>query len=805
MRVTLNWLKEFVDIDIPVEDLAERLTMVGLEVENLTHYDAGLGQVVVGHITDILPHPHAENLSLCRVVSGKNTYRVICGARNIRSGDKVPLALEGAVLPGPLRVSRTSIKGEYSEGMLCSAAELGLGEDKSGVYILPADMESGLPLARALELEDYVLEIGLTPNRADCLSVLGIAREAAAILHKKIRYPKIKISEREEDIHEVISVEVRAVDLCPRYAGRIIKDVTVAESPLWLRKRLLAVGIRPVNNIVDVTNYVLMEYGQPLHAFDLERLAGKRIIVDQARNNETFTTLDGVVRTLSENMLMIADGEKNVALAGIMGGINSEITLETRSVFIESAYFDPISVRRTSRRLNLNTESSYRFERGIDIEGVGAALDRAVSLMAKAGGGKILRGRIDVYSGPERRKPIPIRVGQVNRLLGSDLKKGEIRRLLESIGIKVREAGKDALLATSPSFRGDLSREVDFIEEVARLDGYEKIPVKLPVVSLTTPARIKSQAVTNICRSVLSGLGFYEVINYSFMDKRATKLLKISGTDERNRHVHLLNPLTEEQSVLRTSLIPNLLSTVCSNLNKWNNNLRLFEVGKIFIDQGESRQPVEKTYLTGMCTGLRYPEGVHFTGDEVDFFDIKGGMEAVFQALGISGYSLDQAVESAPYLRKEESARIVLGPKTLGFVGEMDPSVCEGFDVKEKVFMFELSFDDLVEAYKGPKVFKPLPRYPAVMRDMAIIVSEDVPAGQILRVINELGGDLMENVFIFDVYQGRQIERGYKSLALRVIYRSSEKTLEDEEVNAIHQRIVNDILSRFNGRLREQK
>jgi phenylalanyl-tRNA synthetase beta chain len=486
-----------------------------------------------------------------------------------------------------------------------------------------------------------------------------------------------------------------------------------------------------------------------------------------------------------------------------MGGINSEITPETRSVFIESAYFDPISVRRTSRRLNLSTESSYRFERGIDMEGVGAALDRAVSLMAKAGGEKILRGRIDVYSRPEGRKPIPIRVGQVNRLLGSDLKKGEIRRLLESIGIKARDAGKDALLVTAPSFRGDLSREVDFIEEVARLDGYEKIPVKLPVVSLTTSTRIKSQAVTNICRSVLSCLGFYEVINYSFMDKRATKLLKISGTDERNRHVHLLNPLTEEQSVLRTSLIPNLLSTVCSNLNKWNNNLRLFEVGKIFIDQGESRQPVEKTYLTGMCTGLRHPEGVHFTRDEVDFFDIKGGMEAVFQALGISGYSLDQAVESAPYLRREASARIVLGPKTLGFVGEMDPSVCEGFDVKEKVFMFELSLDDLVEAYKGLKVFKPLPRYPAVMRDMAIIVSESVPAGQILHVINEQGGDIIEKIFIFDVYQGGQIEQGYKSLALRVIYRSSEKTLEDEEVNAIHQRIVNDILSRFNARLRE--
>ncbi|MEW6327764.1 MAG: phenylalanine--tRNA ligase subunit beta [Thermodesulfobacteriota bacterium] len=803
MRVTLNWLKEFVDIDIPVEDLAERLTMVGLEVENLTHYDAGLGQVVVGHITDISPHPHAENLSLCQVVSGKNTYRVVCGAENIRIGDKVPLALEGAVLPGPLRISRTSIKGEYSEGMLCSAAELGLGEDKSGVYILPAAMESGLPLTQALELEDYVLEVVLTPNRADCLSVLGIAREVAAILHKKVRYPRIKVSESGEDIREAASVEVRAVELCPRYAARVIRDVAVAGSPLWLRKRLLAVGIRPVNNIVDVTNYVLMEYGQPLHAFDLERLAGRRIMVDRARKGETFTTLDGVERTLSETMLMIADGEKTVALAGIMGGINSEITRETRSVFIESAYFDPISVRRTSRRLNLSTESSYRFERGIDMEGVGTALDRAVSLMAKAGGGKILKGRIDVYSRPEVKKPIPIRVGQVNRLLGSDLKKGKIRRLLESIGIKARTAGKDTLLVTAPSFRGDLGREVDFIEEVARLDGYEKIPVKLPLVSLTTLARIKSHPVVNICHSVLSGLGFYEVINYSFMDKRAIRLLKIPETDERNRCVHLLNPLTEEQSVLRTSLIPNLLSTVCSNLNKWNSNLRLFEIGKIFIDQGEGRQPVEKTYLTGMSTGLRYPEGVHFSRDEVDFFDIKGGMEAVFQALGISGYSLDQAVKSAPYLRKEASARIVLGLKTLGFVGEMDPSVCERFDVKEKVFMFELSFDDLVEAYKGLKVFNPLPRYPAVMRDMAIIVSEDVPAGQILHVINELGGDIIENVFIFDVYQGRQIERGYKSLALRVTYRSSDKTLEDEEVNAIHRRIVDDILSRFNGRLRE--
>lgn len=803
MRVTLNWLKEYVEIDVPAEALAERLTQVGLEVESLTHYDAGLGRVVVGCITDISPHPGAEKLSLCQVVAGKTRRQVVCGASNIHIGDVVPLALEGAVLPGQLRISRTNIKGEYSEGILCSAAELGLGEDKSGVYILPDDIKPGQPLAQAIGVEDYILEIGLTPNRADCLCVLGVAREVAAILHKKVRYPRIKVSEIAENIHDVASVEVRAVDLCPRYAARIVKDVTIAESPLWLRKRLMAVGVRPINNIVDVTNYVLMEYGQPLHAFDLERLAGKRIIIDRAREAESFVTLDGVSRILSENMLMIADADKNVALAGVIGGKISEVTRQTRAVLIESACFDPISVRRTSRHLNLVTESSYRFERGVDIEGVVVALDRAAALMAKIAGGRVLRGRIDVYSRPPERKPVLIDVGSVKRLLGGDFKKSEIRVLLESIGIKVRNAGKNALSAVAPSFRSDLGREVDFIEEVARLNGYGKIPVKLPVTPLITSTKEKSHRVIDICRSVLIGLGFYEVITYGFMDKRAVDLLKIPETDERRRYVHLLNPLTEEQSVLRTTLIPNLLSTVCSNFHKGNNNLRLFELGKVFIDQGEGVLPVEKAQLAGLCTGLRYPMGVHFTRDEVDFFDIKGGMEAVLDALGISGYKLDKMIDCAPYLTREGTARIVLGQRTLGLVGEIDPSACEGFDIKEKVFMFELSFDDLVEVHKDLKAFKPLPRYPAVMRDVAIIVSESVPASQVLGVIKEKGRDIIENVFVFDVYRGQQIARRCKSLALRVIYRSSEKTLEDEEVNTTHKRIVNDILSKFDGRLRE--
>lgn len=803
MRVTLNWLKEYVDIDVAVENLADRLTMVGLEVESLVHYNAGLDRIVVGRIAEVAAHPGAGNLSLCQVVAGKSTYQVVCGAENIHPGDMVPLALEGALLPGQVKIARASIKGEHSEGVLCSAAELGLGQDKAGVYILPAGLKSGLPLARALGLEDYVLEIGLTPNRADCLSVLGIAREVAAVLDRKVCYPKIRVSEKGEDIHEAASVEVKAGDLCPRYAARIVEDVTVAESPLWMRKRLLAVGIRPVNNVVDVTNYVLMECGQPLHAFDLERLAGNRVVVDRARGGETFIALDGVSRVLSENMLVIADREKNVALAGVMGAMNSEITPQTRSVFIESAYFDPISVRRTSRSLNLRTESSYRFERGVDIEGVVTALDRASSLMAEVAGGRIMRGHIDVYPRPLERKAVLIDVERANRLLGGDLTTGEVRSLLERIGVKVRSAGKNTLSALAPSFRGDLSREVDFMEEVARLHGYEKIPVRLPSIPLAASRRAKNRAIAGICRSVLSGLGFCEAITYSFMDERVIELLKIPEKDERRQYVRLLNPLTEEQSVLRPSLVPNLLSTVRSNLHKRNDDLRLYELGKVFIDRGEEHLPTERTCLAGICTGLRYPAGSYFSRDTVDFFDIKGGMTAVLDALGISDYKLDREVEGAPYLAKESAARVVLGTKILGFVGEIDSAVGEGLDIKEKVFLFELWLDELLEIYSGLKTFKPLPRYPAVNRDMAIVISESVSAGQVLNVIKRRGGDIIEEVFVFDVYRGRQIERGCKSLAIRVVYRSPERTLEDEEVNAIHQRIVGDVLSEFGGKVRE--
>lgn len=802
MRVSLNWLKEYVDVDIPIEKLAERLTMVGLEVESIEPYSVNLDRILVGLITDIIPHPNAEKLSLCEVAAGEEAYRIVCGAENISVGDKVPLALEGALISGKI-VSENLIRGEVSQGILCSAAELGLGQDSSGIMILPGNLQPGMLLAQAMDLEDRILEISLTPNRGDCLSILGIAREVGAVLNKKVRYPEIRLAEEIEDIGGAVSVKIEAPDSCYRYSARVVKNVEIGESPFWLRVRLMALGIRPINNVVDITNYVLMEYGQPLHAFDLENIAGNQIIVRKASEGSTFETLDGIRRTLSQGMLMISDQEKDVALAGVMGGVNSEIGPDTTSVLIESAYFDPVSVRRTSRRLNLSTESSYRFERGVDVEAVVTALDRAAALMADLAQGSVLKGRIDIYPTQRERKPVILNSDRVNMLLGTSLGEAEMRRLLESIGIEVREIDRDTFSLLSPSFRHDLARDIDFVEEIARLNSYDRIPVKVPASSLVMSKRKKDRTVGDVCRSVLIGLGFYEIISYSFMNEKAIDLLNVPNDDRRRRFVRLLNPLTEEQSVLRTSLIPNLLSTVAGNQRQGNPNLSLFELGKVFFARNKDELPNEETHLAGLFTGLRYPEGPHFREEKVDVFDAKGAAQAVLQKMGMRDYALDNMVKDAPYLHAGAAARIVVDKTPLGFIGQVDPCVLDGFDVKDAVYVFELFFDELLSKYSGQKCFKPLPKYPAILRDIAFVVPETVPAGEVLDAIKDKGGNLLERAFVFDVYRGKQIEKGYKSLAIRLVYRSPEKTLEDEEINVIHTEVVSHLISRLKGRLRE--
>ncbi|MFH1147203.1 MAG: phenylalanine--tRNA ligase subunit beta [Pseudomonadota bacterium] len=802
MRISLNWLKEYVDIDVPAENLAERLTMAGLEVESIESYSGNLDRVLVGLITEIALHPNAEKLFLCRIAAGENAYRIVCGAENIRLGDKVPLALDGAIISGKT-VSKSLVRGEVSEGVLCSAGELGLGQDSSGIMILPDDLQPGWQLAQAIGLDDRILEISLTPNRGDCLSILGIAREVGALLNKRVRYPEIKLAEGIEDIKGAVSVAIEAPDACYRYSARIVKNVEIAESPLWLRVRLLALGIRPINNVVDITNYVLMEYGQPLHAFDLDHIEANKIIVKKASEGSTFETLDGISRTLSRSMLMIADPERDLAVAGVMGGKNSEIGPDTTSVLIESAYFDPVSVRRTSRRLNLSTESSYRFERGVDIEAVVTALDRAAALMADLAKGHVLKGHIDEYPTQKERKPVSMDLNRANLLLGTSLEKGEMRRLLEGIGVGVRETDKNGFSLLPPSFRYDLERDIDFMEEMARLNGYDRIPVKVPVSSVTMSKRKKERTVGDICRSVLIGLGFYEIISYSFMNEKTIDRLNISNDDRRRRFVRLLNPLTEDQSVLRTSMIPNLLSIVAGNQRQGNLNLSLFEVGKVFLAKDKEELPDEETHLAGLCAGLRYPEGPHFPEEKADFFDIKGAVQAVLQNTGIEDYELDNMVQDAPYLHAGAAVRIVGKQGPLGFIGQVDPPVCEGFGLKDTVYAFELFFDELVSRYTGRKCFKPLPKYPAILRDIAFVVPESVPAGEVMDEIRDRCGNLLEKAFVFDVYRGKQIEKGYKSLALRLVYRSLEKTLEDEEINVIHTGVLSHLVSRFEGRLRE--
>lgn len=800
MRISLNWLQQYVDIDQPVEELAERLTMAGLEVESLAPYNAGLDNVVTARITG-LRQIAGTLLSICDLEAGERKYEVVCGAENIKVGDVVPLALPGAVLSGTI-VERSVVKDQVSEGMLCSEAELGFGMDKSGVMVLSGAVP-GLPLSQALGLDDFILEISLTPNRADCLSVIGIAREVAALLNKTLKYPEINLTEDIEDVHKAAAVKIEAQELCRRYAARVIRNIRILESPLWLRVRLMSIGIRPINNVVDVTNYVLMEYGQPLHAFDLDLLAEHRIRVIAAVEGDSFTTLDNVSRTLSENTLMIADAEKYIAVAGVMGGQNSEINSGTSSVLIESACFEPASVRRTRRQLNLSTEASYRFERGVDAENVVTALDRAAALMVQASGGSILRGHIDIYPGQFERRPITVNIEKVNKLIGVELRAEEIRRLLDRLGLETVKSQGEFISVLPASYRGDLTREIDIVEEVARLNGYDKIPVKLPVAGMVGSVPNKMRQVASLCRTVLNAENFSEAITYSFMNEEHINFLKIPETDDRGRCVHLLNPLAEDQSVLRTSLLPNLLGVARLNLSHQNSNLRMFEIGKVFISEGDEKLPDERVQLAGFCTGLGFPESVHFLRTDVDFFDIKGPVEVVLKSLGVNNYNLDREIERAPYLSNGAAGRIVHGRKTLGFLGELDAEVLDAFDIKQKVFVFELSFDDLVQDFTEIKSFSALPKYPAVVRDTAVIISEAVPAGEVLNTAVEEAGAILENAFIFDVYRGKQIEQGCKSLALRLVYRSPERTLEDAEVNGIHNRVTEAVISRFNGKLRE--
>jgi len=801
MIVTYNWLKEFVDFDLPPETLTELLTMIGLEVEGVHAVGGGMDDVVVALVEERAQHPNADKLSLCRVNNGREVLSIVCGAQNFKSGDKVALAQIGAVLPGDFRIKRSKIRGSESFGMLCSEKELGLADESDGIMVLSPDLEIGTPLFEALGLKDTVFEVGLTPNRADCLSVIGVAREIAAKLGKKVRYPDFSLKEGGGAIGAKASVRVDDPDLCPRYTARFISGCTIAPSPAWMVNRLNAVGIRSINNVVDITNYVLLEYGHPLHAFDFSFLAGGSIIVRRAAEGETFTTLDGQERTLTGSDLTINDAERVVALAGIMGGENSEIRDTTSDILLESACFAPASIRRTSKRLGMHTESSHRFERGADIQVLPRALDRAAYLIAELAGGTIAEGLIDVYPQPVEPRTITVRLERVARILGVELQQDEVARLFRNLEFSVEQAGPGALSVTVPTFRVDIEREIDLIEEAARLNGYENIPATMPEVRLFSDLPSRHQRIEKQVRDILVAHGLTEVVNYSFINPRNLDRLLLSQDDPRRNCIGILNPLTEEQSVMRTTLLPGLMETAARNASFRLLNLSLFELRRVYLAAGEGNLPDEPVYAAGLLSGARDPEVWNRVPEPVDFYDVKGLVENILESLAIDRVKFE-AVDLDPYFHPGKACRVYAGKELLGSFGELHPTVQESYGFEKPVYYFEINFEQLVKLSADVVSVSPPPRFPDTFRDIAMLVGDDVAAGAIVECIRGNRILEMEGVEIFDLYKGANIPEGQKSIAVRVRYRSSDRTLTDEEVNRLHQRVVENLLKKINVSIR---
>lgn len=803
MKVSLNWVRDFVDIDLDVEDLANRLTMAGLEVESIERFGVEFNDVIVARIEQVKPHPSADRLKLCAVNTGKEILPVVCGAPNVKEGVYVAFAKVGAKLPGGYTIKSARIRGEVSEGMLCSEAELGISEDHSGLMIFPDNLPLGADLVSLLGLEDVVLEVSVTPNRGDCLSVLGIAREIAAITGKRVRYPDFTVQETEEDIHNITSVTIEDPDLCPRYTARLIKNITIKPSPLWMRRRLQAVGLRAINNAVDVTNYVMMELGQPLHAFDFRFLEEGRIVVRQAQEGEIFYSLDGKERVLRSGILMICDGVKPVAIAGIMGGLNSEVKGDTEMILLESAYFSPASIRRSARWLGMNTDASYRFERGIDPEGVIKALNRAASLIATLGGGTVCRGVIDSY--PKKivtSVPISLRWKRLNGVLGTDISQEEVKGILENLEMGVSRDGKDKIVVTPPSFRSDINREIDLIEEVARIYGYERIPVTLPS-NRTEPGGIsKKEQLEREIRAILRGCGFSEIITYSFIPANFATYLNLSGGPQVEKTLRIQNPLSEEQSVMRTTLVYSLMETVARNVRLGKTDLKFFEFGKTYLKREREMLPEERWTLGLVGTGYRYGESWHYSDLFFDFYDLKGIVEKILEGLHISDVDYVSS-NGVPYLHPGRVSIVKLGDGILGYVGEVHPEVRRRFDLQNRVVLAELDLEVLLGFLLDQRiVYREFSKFPASIRDAAFLVDREVEAKKLVEVARTHGEEILENVMIFDVYEGEKIGKDKKSIALRFIFRSKERTLTDAEVNAAHFRLIRAIEEAVPAKLR---
>lgn len=792
MKVPFNWLKDYVDIDIDPKELGDKLTLTGSQLEEVITQGDQIKNIVTGKIVEITGHPDADKLKVCQVDIGKEELiQIVTAATNMKENDVVPVALHKSTLADGTEIKKGKLRGQVSNGMFCSEEELGIAGDEPvhGLMILPTDAPLGVDIKEYLGLNKSILDFDITSNRPDCLSMIGMAREAAAALRKSYKMPNLSYEVKSnENINDILQVEIRD-NLCRRFMAKGIKNVKIGPSPSWMQERLIDAGIRPINNIVDITNFVMLEVGEPMHAYDAREISSKKIVVERAKNNEKFTTLDGVERELDETYLCIKDGETTIGLAGLMGGLNSEIKDDTTDVIFEAANFDGTNIRVNSKKLNLRTEASSRFEKDIDPNLAAIAIDRACALICELGCGEVMEGTIDVYPGKKEEGSITVDSKWINRFLGTDISKEDMKYYLDLIDLKTT-IDNDNLVITIPTFRVDIGIKEDIAEEVARIYGYYKIPTTIFSVSTARDPKYKKDILKEEVIKAMIGSGVNQSISYSFISPKVFDKINIPSDSELRNVVKIKNPLGEDYSVMRTTTIHSMMEALARNYSKSNDYVRLFEVGKVYIkNEDESKLPEEKNVLTIGMYG------------ECDFLDIKGVVENVLDALGLYKVKFTRESENLSY-HPGKTANVMIGKTKVGTLGEVHPTVTDNYGIDVNCYLAELDLDGLFNYAKIEKSYKPLPKFPAVTRDMALIVDDEILVQEIEDTIRRAGGNLVEKVKLFDIYKGSQIPDGKKSIAYSIAYRDNKKTLTDNDVNKVHDKILRSLEHKLGAILR---
>ncbi len=788
MLISNEWLKEYVTIDDSVSNLAERITRTGIEVDDLIDYTKDIKNLVVGFVKSKEKHPDADKLNVCQVDIGEDEpVQIVCGAPNVDAGQYVIVAKVGGRLPSGIKIKRAKLRGERSEGMICSLQEIGISSNyipksfESGIYVFSEAQVPGTDALQALYLDDQVMEFDLTPNRADALSMIGTAYEVAALYNTKMTKPETTSNELDLSANDELTVTIENEDKVPYYSARVVHDVTIEPSPIWMQARLIKAGIRPINNVVDISNYVLLEYGQPLHMFDQDAIGSQQIVVRQANEGEKMTTLDDTERELLTSDIVITNGQTPIALAGVMGGDFSEVKEQTSNIVIEGAIFDPVSIRHTSRRLNLRSESSSRFEKGIATEFVDEAVDRACYLLQTYANGKVLKDRVSSGELGAFITPIDITADKINRTIGFDLSQNDIVTIFNQLGFDT-EINDDVITVLVPSRRKDITIKEDLIEEVARIYGYDDIPSTLPVFDKVTSGQLTDrQYKTRMVKEVLEGAGLDQAITYSLVSKEDATAFSM----QQRQTIDLLMPMSEAHASLRQSLLPHLIEAASYNVARKNKDVKLFEIGNVFFANGEGELPDQVEYLSGILTGDYVVNQWQGKKETVDFYLAKGVVDRVSEKLNLE-FSYRRA--DIDGLHPGRTAEILLENKVVGFIGELHPILAADNDLK-RTYVFELNFDALMAVSVGYINYQPIPRFPGMSRDIALEVDQNIPAADLLSTIHAHGGNILKDTLVFDVYQGEHLEKGKKSIAIRLNYLDTEETLTDERVSKVQAEI----------------